>query len=296
MDPLFLLQIAVGGLLAGVMYSLVAIGFVLIYKSSKVFNFAQGSMVLGAALTFVSFIEMGVPFWLSLLITTLIMIGFGIAVERFALRKLANTSLLTLFMATVGLAFFVEGLAQFVWGGQVHGLELGIEDMPLSVASGFTVSQFDLFAAAVAGGLVIVLAFFFTNTRTGLHLRAVADNVLASLSVGIPITRMWMIAWATAGVIAIVAGLMWGARLGVQYTLSVVALKALPVFIMGGFTSISGAITAGLIVGAAEAVGELVLGPYLGWGTQIWIAYAVALIVVLIRPSGMFGQKEVQRI
>jgi len=293
---LFYLQIAVGGLLAGVMYSLIAVGFVLIYKSSKIFNFAQGAMVLGAALTFVSFIEMGVPFWLSLLITTLIMIVFGVAVERFALRKLANTSLLTLFMATVGLAFFVEGLAQFVWGGQVHGLELGIEDMPLSVTSGFTVSQFDLFAAAVAGGLVIVLAFFFTYTRTGLHLQAVADNVLASLSVGIPITRMWMIAWATAGVIAIVAGLMWGARLGVQYTLSVVALKALPVFIMGGFTSISGAIIAGLIVGAVEAIGELVLGPIIGWGTQIWIAYAVALIVVLIRPSGMFGQKEVQRI
>ena len=293
---LFYLQIAVGGLLAGVMYSLIAVGFVLIYKSSKIFNFAQGAMVLGAALTFVSFIEMGVPFWLSLLITTLIMIVFGIAVERFALRKLANTSLLTLFMATVGLAFFVEGLAQFVWGGQVHGLELGIEDMPLSVASGFTVSRFDLFAAAVAGGLVIVLAVFFTYTRTGLHLQAVADNVLASLSVGIPITRMWMIAWATAGVIAIVAGLMWGARLGVQYTLSVVALKALPVFIMGGFTSISGAIIAGLIVGAVEAIGELVLGPIIGWGTQIWIAYAVALIVVLIRPSGMFGQKEVQRI
>ena len=293
---LFYLQIAVGGLLAGVMYSLIAVGFVLIYKSSKIFNFAQGAMVLGAALTFVSFIEMGVPFWLSLLITTLIMIVFGVAVERFALRKLANTSLLTLFMATVGLAFFVEGLAQFVWGGQVHGLELGIEDMPLSVTSGFTVSQFDLFAAAVAGGLVIVLAVFFTYTRTGLHLQAVADNVLASLSVGIPITRMWMIAWATAGVIAIVAGLMWGARLGVQYTLSVVALKALPVFIMGGFTSISGAIIAGLIVGAVEAIGELVLGPIIGWGTQIWIAYAVALIVVLIRPSGMFGQKEVQRI
>ena len=293
---LFYLQIAVGGLLAGVMYSLIAVGFVLVYKSSKIFNFAQGAMVLGAALTFVSFIEMGVPFWLSLLITTLIMIVFGVAVERFALRKLANTSLLTLFMATVGLAFFVEGLAQFVWGGQVHGLELGIEDMPLSVTSGFTVSQFDLFAAAVAGGLVIVLAVFFTYTRTGLHLQAVADNVLASLSVGIPITRMWMIAWATAGVIAIVAGLMWGARLGVQYTLSVVALKALPVFIMGGFTSISGAIIAGLIVGAVEAIGELVLGPIIGWGTQIWIAYAVALIVVLIRPSGMFGQKEVQRI
>ncbi|RPG00711.1 MAG: branched-chain amino acid ABC transporter permease [Proteobacteria bacterium TMED51] len=293
---LFYLQIAVGGLLAGVMYSLIAVGFVLIYKSSKIFNFAQGAMVLGAALTFVSFIEMGVPFWLSLLITTLIMIVFGVAVERFALRKLANTSLLTLFMATVGLAFFVEGLAQFVWGGQVHGLELGIEDMPLSVTSGFTVSQFDLFAAAVAGGLVIVLAVLFTYTRTGLHLQAVADNVLASLSVGIPITRMWMIAWATAGVIAIVAGLMWGARLGVQYTLSVVALKALPVFIMGGFTSISGAIIAGLIVGAVEAIGELVLGPIIGWGTQIWIAYAVALIVVLIRPSGMFGQKEVQRI
>ena len=293
---LFYLQIAVGGLLAGVMYSLIAVGFVLIYKSSKIFNFAQGAMVLGAALTFVSFIEMGVPFWLSLLITTLIMIVFGVAVERFALRKLANTSLLTLFMATVGLAFFVEGLAQFVWGGQVHGLELGIEDMPLSVTSGFTVSQFDLFAAAVAGGLVIVLAVLFTYTRTGLHLQAVADNVLASLSVGIPITRMWMIAWATAGVIAIVAGLMWGARLGVQYTLSVVALKALPVFIMGGFTSISGAIIAGLIVGAVESIGELVLGPIIGWGTQIWIAYAVALIVVLIRPSGMFGQKEVQRI
>jgi branched-chain amino acid transport system permease protein len=289
-------QVLIGGLLSGVMYSLVAIGFVLIYKASRVFNFAQGAMVLGAALTFVSFKEMGLPSWAAFIVTAAIMIIAGLLIERFALRRLVNASLITLFMATVGLASIIEGLSQFVWGGQVHGLDLGIEDIPLSVASGFTISQFDLFAAGVAAALVAVLALFFNKTRTGLHLRAVADNVFASLSVGIPLSRMWMIAWATAGLIALVAGMMWGARLGVQFTLSVVALKALPVFIMGGFTSIAGAIVAGLIVGASESLGELYLGPLIGWGTQVWIAYAVALVVVLIRPEGLFGEKTVERI
>lgn len=292
----FLLQVLVGGLLSGLMYSLVAIGFVLIYKASKVFNFAQGAMVLGAALTFVSLLDMGIPFWITLLLTAAIMVVAGMIIERVALRPLVNSSLITLFMATVGLAAFIEGLSQFVWGGQVHGLDLGIPDVPIGVTSGFTVSQFDLFAGAVAGGLVLVLAILFNLTRTGLHLRAVADNVLASQSMGIPLHRMWMIAWATAGVIALVAGLLWGARLGVQFTLAVVALKALPVFIMGGFNSMAGALVAGLIVGAAEALGEVYLGGLIGWGTQIWIAYAVALIVVLIRPAGLFGEMAVERI
>lgn len=291
----YFFQVLVGGLLSGVMYSLVAIGFVLIYKASGAFNFAQGSMVLAAALTFVSINEMGVNFWLSFGITLLVMVLLGVLIERVALRPLVNSSLITLFMATVGLSSIIEGLTQFVWGGEVHGLDLGIDDVPLSIFEGFTVSQFDLFAAGIAAVLVITLALFFNKTRTGMQLRAVADSPVAALSIGIPLARMWAIVWATAGIIALVAGLMWGARLGVQFTLSVVALKALPVFVLGGFTSISGAIVGGLLIGAAENLGEVYVGELIGSGIQNWIPYVVALVVLLIRPSGLFGEKAIVR-
>lgn len=293
----FFFQVLVGGLLSGVMYSLVAIGFVLIYKASGVFNFAQGSMVLAAALTYVSINEMGVSSWLSIVITLLVMIVLGVLIERIALRPLVNSSLITLFMATVGLSSIIEGMTQFVWGGEVHGLDLGIEDVPLKLPGleGFTVSQFDLFAAAIAAVLLTALAMFFNKTRTGLQLRAVADSPIAALSVGIPLATMWAIVWATAGIIALVAGMMWGARLGVQFTLSVVALKALPVFVLGGFTSISGAIVGGLLIGATENLGEIYIGDLIGNGIQNWIPYVVALLILLVRPSGLFGEKTIVR-
>ncbi len=292
----FFFQVLVAGLLSGMMYSLVAIGYVLIYKASGVFNFAQGAMVLAAALTFVSFLEMGMGFPAALVITMIVMALLGILIERFALRYLANTSLITLFMATVGLASIIEGGAQFVWGGEVHGLELGIPDVALSWVGGFTVSQFDLFAAGITGLMILGLAIFFNKTKTGLHLRAIADSPMAALSVGVQLSRMWAVVWAVSGIVALIAGLLWGARMGVQFTLSVVALKALPVFVLGGFTSILGAIIAGLIVGAAESLGEIYIGMEIGFGLQNWIPYAVAIIVLLIRPSGLFGEKTVMRV
>jgi branched-chain amino acid transport system permease protein len=203
---------------------------------------------------------------------------------------------MTLFMATFGLGYIIEGVAQFVWGSTVHGLDLGIEDIALGIAGGFTVSQFDLFASGIAAALVIGLALFFNKTRVGLHLRAIADSSMAALSTGVPMNTMLAVVWATAGIVALVAGLMWGARLGVQFTLKVVALKALPVFIMGGFTSITGAIVAGLAIGAAESLGEIYIGGIIGGGIQNWIPYALALIVILIRPSGLFGEKEIERV
>ncbi|MFO0753132.1 MAG: branched-chain amino acid ABC transporter permease [Thermodesulfovibrionales bacterium] len=292
----FFLQVFVSGLLTGLMYSLVAIGFVLIYKASGVFNFAQGSMVLAAALTFVSFREMDLGFPVALGLTLVVMILLGILVERVALRHLVNTSLITLFMATVGLSSIVEGLAQFVWGGEVHGLELGIPDDALDIVGSFTVSKFDLFAAGIATILVTGLALFFNKTRTGLYLRSIADGPVAALSVGVPMSRMLAVVWATAGVVALVAGMMWGARLGVQFTLSVVAMKALPVFVLGGFTSITGAIIGGLLVGAVENLGEIYIGGIIGGGIQNWVPYAFALLVLLIRPSGLFGEKTVVRV
>ncbi|MCC6347598.1 MAG: branched-chain amino acid ABC transporter permease [Nitrospirales bacterium] len=292
----FFLQVFVSGLLTGLMYSLVAIGFVLIYKASGVFNFAQGSMVLAAALTFVSFHEMGLGFAVSIVLTLVVMVLLGILVERVALRHLVNASLITLFMATVGLASIVEGLAQFVWGGEVHGLDLGIPDDALAIMGSFTVSTFDLFAAGIAAVLVTGLALFFNKTRTGLYLRSIADSPVAALSVGVPMSRMLAVVWATAGIVALVAGMLWGARLGVQFTLSVVALKALPVFVLGGFTSITGAIIGGLLIGAVQNLGEIYIGSIIGWGLQNWIPYAFALLVLLIRPSGLFGEKTVVRV
>lgn len=252
----FFFEVLTGGLLAGVMYSLVAIGFVLIYKASGVFNFAQGSMVLFSALTFVSLVERGVPFWISFIITLLIMLVLAWAIERFVLRKLVNRSPITLFMATLGLSYIIEGLAQAVWGAQVHALDIGVSDEPFEVF-GMLLSQFDLFAAAIAGILVAVLTFLFSKTRTGISLRAVADDQLAALAVGIKLNRLWFIVWGVAGFVGLVAGLLWGARVGVQFSLSLIVLKALPVLIIGGFTSIGGAIVGGLIIGSSEKLAEV---------------------------------------
>src|SRR6267378_3828550 len=237
MELIFFIEVLAGGLLAGVMYALVALGFVLIYKASGVFNFAQGSMVFFAALTFVSLTERGWNFWLALVATLGVMVLLAVATERVVLRPLVNQAPITLFMATIGLAFVLEGLSQLLWGSQPHGL-----------------------------------------------------------AVGIPLQHIWAIVWAVAGFVALVAGVMWGVRNGVQYALTFVALKALPVLILGGFESILGAIIGGLIIGASEKLAEVYLGPYVGGGIESWFAYVIALLFLLVRPEGLFGEKHIDRV
>jgi branched-chain amino acid transport system permease protein len=294
-DWLFFTEVLVGGLLSGVMYSLVAIGFVLIYKTSGVLNFSQGALLLFAALTFVSLVERGVPFAAAFVITFAIMVVLGITIERAVLRPLTNKPPITLFMATLGLSYIIEGAAQLLWGTQVHGLDLGIEDIPFDVG-GIFISQFDIFAALVAAGMVAILSAFFRYTRIGLGFRAVADDQFAALAVGLKLPWIWASVWAAAGLVALVAGLLWGARLGVQFSLSLVVLKALPVLVLGGFDSIVGAIIGGLVIGASEKLAEVYIGEYFGGGIEGWFAYVVALAFLLIRPSGLFGQKLVERV
>jgi len=299
MDIAFFIEVLAGGLLAGVMYSLVALGFVLIYKASGVFNFAQGSMVFFAALTFVSLLERGWNLWLAFAATAVLMVLLGVLIERAVLRPLVNQPPITLFMATIGLTFVLEGLSQLAWGSQPHGLELGIPDVPMEWLSqkwNINISQFDLFAAFVAGLLVAVLAVFFQKTRIGRALRAVADDHQAALAVGIPLQHIWIIVWGVAGFVALVAGIMWGARNGVQYSLTFVALKALPVLLIGGFESIPGAILGGLIIGATEKLAEVYVGPMVGGGIESWFAYVVALLFLLVRPEGLFGEKRIDRV
>ena len=291
----FFFEVLIGGLLAGVMYSLVAIGFVLIYKASGVFNFAQGAMVLFAALTFVSLLERGLPYGWAFLATLASMVVLALLIERVVLRPLVNRPPIILFMATLGLSYMIEGLAQALWGAQVHGLDLGIPDEPLEIR-GMLLSQFDLFAAGTAAVLVIALSILFNRTRIGLSLRAVADDPLAAQAVGIRLPRIWAVVWAVAGFVGLVAGLLWGARLGVQFSLSLVVLKALPVLIIGGFSSIGGAIVGGLIIGAAEKLAEIYIGPIIGSGIENWVPYVLALLFLLVRPAGLFGERTIERV
>jgi len=291
----FFLETLIGGLLAGTMYSLVAIGFVLIYKASGVFNFAQGSLLLFSTLTFVSLHEAGLPFAAALLVTIVILAGVAVLIERLLLRPLANRSPMALFIMTLGLSFIVEGVAQGVMGAQVHALDLGIDDVPIYLGN-IMISQFDLAAAATALVLVGILAVLFNKTRIGLSLRAVADDTRAALSLGINLNRIWQIVWAVAGISGLVAGMLWGARQGVQFALSLVVLKALPVLIIGGFTSIGGAIAGGLIVGAAETLAETYLGPLVGGGLTSWFAYVLAIAFLYIRPAGLFGERAIARV
>jgi branched-chain amino acid transport system permease protein len=295
----FFFEVLIGGLLSGVMYSLVALGFVLIYKASGVFNFAQGSLVFFAALTFVGLTEHGLSFPVALVVTLAVMIVLGLLIERLVLRPLVNQPQISLFMATIGLSFFIEGLAQLMWGANVRGLELGIQDEPIKWVSdtlGINVSKFDLVAAGIAAVLVAGLGLFFSRTRIGRALRAVADDHQAALAVGIPLQQIWGIVWAVAGFVALVAGMLWGARNGVQFALTFVALKALPVLILGGFESIPGAIVGGLIIGATEKLAEVFLGPYVGGGIEGWFPYVLALLFLLVRPEGLFGEKIIRRI
>ncbi len=289
------LETLIGGLLAGTMYSLVAIGFVLIYKASGVFNYAQGSLLLFAALTFVTLTDNGVPAIGAIALSIALLVLTAIAIEKLLLRPLTNRSPMTLFMATLGLSYVVEGVAQGIMGSQVRALDLGIEDLPIFVGD-IMISQFDLIAAGVALAIVVVLSLLFNRTRIGIQLRSVADDTRAALSLGIDINRIWQIAWAVAGLVGLVAGLLWGARQGVQFSLSLVVLKALPVLIIGGFTSIPGAIVGGLIVGAGESLAETYIGPYLGGGITPWFAYALALVFLFIRPAGLFGERQIERV
>ena len=294
-SPAFFVEVLTGGVFAGLMYSLVALGFVLIFKASGVFNFAQGAMVLFAALTLVGLLERGVPVVGALLGTTAVMIALAWIIERVVLRPLVNQEHIILFMATIGLTFFLEGFGEMVWGANVKKLDIGIPDRSFIVA-GVQINELELSAAVTAAILVAVLAVFFHRTRVGRALRAVADDHEAALSIGIPLKTIWMIVWSVAGIVAIVAGIMWGAKSGVQFSLSLVALKALPVLILGGFTSVPGAVVGGLIIGVGEKVGEVYWGPLVGGAIENWFAYVVALAFLLVRPQGLFGERIIERV
>src|SRR6266571_4643240 len=274
--PAFFVEVLLGGIAAGLMYSLVALGFVLIFKASGVFNFAQGVMVLFAALTLVGLMDRGVPVAIALALTIGVMIALALAIERVVLRPLVNQAAIILFMATIGLNFFLEGFGEMVWGSNVKRLDVGLPDTSFKVAG--------------------VLAVFFQKTRIGRALRAVADDHEAALSIGIPLKTIWVVVWSVAGLVAIVAGIMWGAKSGVQFSLSLIALKSLPVLILGGFTSVPGAIVGGLIIGVGEKLGEVYWGPLVGGAIENWFAYALALAFLLVRPQGLFGEKIIERV
>jgi branched-chain amino acid transport system permease protein len=294
-SPVFFVEVVLGGIFAGLMYSLVALGFVLIYKASGVFNFAQGVMVLFAALTLVGLLERKVPVPVALLLTTAVMIALAFAIERVVLRPLVNQPYIILFMATIGLNFFLEGFGEMLWGANVKRLDVGIPDKSF-VVKGVQINQLELTAAVTAAILVTVLAVFFQRTRIGRALRAVADDHEAALSIGIPLKTIWVVVWSVAGIVAIVAGIMWGAKSGVQFSLSLIALKALPVLILGGFESVPGAIVGGLIIGVGEKIGEVYWGPLVGGAIENWFAYVLALAFLLIRPQGLFGEKIIERV
>ena len=293
-SPAFLVEVLIGGLFAGLMYSLVALGFVLIFKASGVFNFAQGVMVLFAALTLVGLMERGVPVVVALVLTTAVMVALAFAIERVVLRPLVNQEHIILFMATIGLTFFLEGFGEMVWGANVKKLDVGIPDRSFMLR-GVQINQLEMTAALTAAILVTVLVFF-QRTPIGRALRAVADDHEAALSIGIPLKTIWVAVWSIAGVVAIVAGIMWGAKSGVQFSLSLIALKALPVLILGGFTSVPGAIVGGLIIGVGEKLAEVYWGPLVGGAIENWFAYVLALAFLLFRPQGLFGERIIERV
>ena len=302
-----IIETFIGGLLTGVLYSLVALGFVLIFKASGVFNFAQGAMVLFAALSLARLSEV-MPLYIALPLTVSIMVALAYAIEFLVLRHLINQEGIILFMATLGVANFLDGFGQTVWGSDIYKIDLGMPKNPIFIfesvfPGGLLIDPSELIAAVICAVLVVVLAIFFQVTRVGRALRAVADDHQAAQSVGIPLNQIWLMVWAVAGIVALVAGMMWGAKLGVQFSLALVALKALPVLILGGFTSIPGAIIGGLIIGAGEKLAEVILGPVLirafdlaGGGIENWFAYVLALMFLLVRPQGLFGEKIIERV
>ena len=307
----FFLETLFGGLMSGMLYSLVALGFVLIYKASGVFNFAQGAMVLFAALAMARFYEW-IPHWLGFdnkFVANLLAFGAAVAVmitvawliERLCLRHLVNQPHITLLMATLGISYFLEGFGQLLFGSDIYKIDVGMPKDPVIVLDrlfqgGLLINQEDLYAAVIAAALVAALTLFFQKTATGRALRAVADDHQAAQSIGIPLGRIWIIVWSVAGFVALVAGVIWGSKLGVQFSLSLIALKALPVVILGGLTSVPGAIVGGLIIGVGEKLSEIYIGPMLGGGIEIWFAYVLALVFLLVRPQGLFGEKIIDRV
>ena len=307
----FFLETLIGGLMAGMLYALVALGFVLIFKASGVFNFAQGAMVLFAALAMSRFAEW-IPQWTGIeskifanvaafVIAAIIMFICAWVIERLVLRHLVNQEGATLLMATLGITYFMEGVGQTLFGSDIYKIDIGMPKDPVFLMEslfdgGVMVNQEDVIAALIAATLVIALSIFFQKTGTGRALRAVADDHQAAQSIGIPLNRIWVIVWCVAGLVALVAGMIWGSKLGVQFTLTTVALRALPVVILGGLTSVPGAIIGGLIIGVGEKLSEVYLGPYVGGGIEMWFAYVLALVFLLFRPQGLFGEKIIDRV
>lgn len=307
----FFLETLFGGLMVGMLYSLVALGFVLIFKASGVFNFAQGAMVLFAALAMARFAEW-IPQWTGIdnrwfangaafVVAGLVMFGVAWLVERLVLRHLVNQEGATLLMATLGIAYFLDGAGQTLFGSNIYKIDIGMPKDPIFLLDtlfegGILINKEDLYAAAIAATLVAALSLFFQKTGTGRALRAVADDHQAAQSIGIPLARIWVIVWCVAGVVALVAGMIWGSKLGVQFSLTTVALRALPVVILGGLTSVPGAILGGLIIGVGEKLSEVYLGPAVGGGIEIWFAYVLALVFLLFRPQGLFGEKIIDRV
>lgn len=307
----FFLETLLGGLMAGMLYSLVALGFVLIYKASGVFNFAQGAMVLFAALAMARF-SLWIPEWtgltslwlanvLAFAVAGVIMFAVAWSIEKLVLRHLVNQEGATLLMATLGITYFLEGLGQTLFGSSIYKIDIGMPKDPIFLLEGVfqggvLINPEDVIAAAIAAALVIALSIFFQKTTTGRALRAVADDHQAAQSIGIPLNHIWVVVWCVAGVVALVAGMIWGSKLGVQFSLTTVALRALPVVILGGLTSVPGAIIGGLIIGVGEKLSEVYLGPLVGGGIEIWFAYVLALGFLLIRPQGLFGEKIIDRV
>ncbi len=307
----YFLETLLGGLMVGMLYSLVALGFVLIYKASGVFNFAQGAMVLFAALAMARFAEW-IPAWTGInnpvlanlaafIVAGAIMFVVAWLIERLALRHLVNQEATTLLMATLGISYFLDGIGQTIFGSDIYKIDIGMPKDPIMAfenvfEGGILINKEDLYAALIAAVLVTLLSVFFQKTATGRALRAVADDHQAAQSIGIPLNRIWVIVWCVAGVVALVAGVIWGSKLGVQFSLTTVAMRALPVVILGGLTSVPGAILGGLIIGVGEKLSEVFLGPYVGGGIEIWFAYVLALIFLLFRPQGLFGEKIIDRV
>jgi branched-chain amino acid transport system permease protein len=307
----FFLETLLGGLMVGMLYSLIALGFVLIFKASGVFNFAQGAMVLFAALAMARFAEW-VPQWTGIenrwfanlaafALAGLVMFATAWVVERLVLRHLVNQEGATLLLATLGIAYFIDGLGQTLFGSNIYKIDIGLPKEPIFALDslfpgGILINKEDLIAAAIAAALVTLLSLFFQKTGTGRALRAVADDHQAAQSIGIPLARIWVIVWCVAGVVALVAGMIWGSKLGVQFSLATVAMRALPVVILGGLTSVPGAILGGLIIGVGEKLSEVYLGPFVGGGIEIWFAYVLALVFLLFRPQGLFGEKIIDRV